>query len=236
MPSPSGMPEERLGGIFLSLPYWDSHVDMEVASWFPLGVDFCPVSINSLFSSDLEMLASRALSLGSEFYCMSSLRSGNVGSLLRDSMLFPGSDTRLDLGFTMVFGYSAEMERIVESALGAYANLSAGVSSCRVWDRDMPREEFKAIVLVSPDPFFDEEAFLVSFSRSLEAGPCEKEIPFYAEHFGYVRFFIPFETDNLQELQISRLLHEMENEETRKSVGPSPEIRFPRFPEIRIER
>jgi hypothetical protein len=209
---------------------------MEVAPWFPLGVDYNPVSVNLLFSADLERVAARALSLGSEFYCMSSLRSGNVGNLLRDSMFLPERDIRLDLGFTMVFGYSAEMERVAEDASGLCRSISAGVSSCRVWDRDIPREEFKAIIFVSPDPFFDEDAFLISFSELLEAAPRMKEIPFYAEHFGYLRFFIPFETDNLRDLQISRLLNDMEIEETRRSVGPSPEIRFPRLPGIRIER
>jgi len=54
-------------------------------------------------------------------------------------------------------------------------------------------------------------------------------MPFFAEKFGYRRFFIPYETDNPVDLEISRLLHEMEFEETRKWVGPSPEVSFPPF-------
>ena len=51
----------------------------------------------------------------------------------------------------------------------------------------------------------------------------------FAEKFGYRRFFIPYETDNPVDLEISRLLYEMEFEETRKWVGPSPEVSFPPF-------
>jgi hypothetical protein len=55
----------------------------------------------------------------------------------------------------------------------------------------------------------------------------KSSMTYFAEKFGYTRFFIPFETDNATNLQISRYLYEMEFDETRRSVGPSPEVSLP---------
>jgi hypothetical protein len=110
------------------------------------------------------------------------------------------------------------------------SDLEAGVSFCCLWDRDILLESFKAIILVSSNPFFDENEFLSRLAALLEKNTSsEANLPFFAEKFGYRRFFIPYETDNLVNLEISRLLFEMEFEETRKWVGPSPEVAFPPF-------
>ena len=36
------------------LPYWDSNVDMEIAPWFPLRMDYEPVSVNAYHSRVLD--------------------------------------------------------------------------------------------------------------------------------------------------------------------------------------
>lgn len=96
-----------------SLPYWDSNVDMQIAPWFPLGVDYKPVSVNSHHSGRLSRIAALSMRLSSEFFCLTSLQSGYAGTLLRDSMFIPGKQRRIDFGFTMLFGYSAAMEEAV---------------------------------------------------------------------------------------------------------------------------
>jgi hypothetical protein len=50
---------------------------------------------------------------------------------------------------------------------------------------------------------------------------------FFAEQFGYRRFSIPFETDDVTELSITKILFDFEFEATRNVVGPPPEVAFP---------
>ncbi len=211
-----------------SLPYWDSNVDMEIAPWFPLGVDYKPVSVNSHHSGSLSRIAALSMCLNSEFYCLTSIQSGQAGTLLRDSMFIPGKHRRVELGFTMLFGYSSPMENAVSSLLYGQDELEGGVTFCTLWDREIILGSFKAIILVSGNPFFSEDDFLGRLEGTLEKiVPGGSNMPFFAEKFGYRRFFIPYETDNPVDLEISRLLYEMEFEETRKWVGPSPEVSFP---------
>ncbi|HPF84331.1 hypothetical protein SDC9_47117 [bioreactor metagenome] len=213
-----------------SLPYWDSNVDMQIAPWFPLGVDYKPVSVNSHHSGRLSRIAALSMRLSSEFFCLTSLQSGYAGTLLRDSMFIPGKQRRIDFGFTMLFGYSAAMEEAVGALIESQGDIEGGVSFCTLWDRDIILESFKAIILVSGNPFFSEDEFLDRLGVALEKSvSTEANMPFFAEKFGYRRFFIPYETDNPVDLEISRLLYEMEFEETRKWVGPSPEVSFPPF-------
>jgi len=203
---------------------------MEIAPWFPLRMDYEPVSVNAYHSRVLTDIAALSLRMNSEFFCLTSLRSGYVGTLLRDSMIDPGRMSRIGLGFTMLFGYSTSMEDLLSSLLDDEAEVEAGVSFCCLWDRDIMLESFKAIVLVSSNPLFDEDTFLARLAAILEEkASSHANLPFFAEKFGYRRFFIPYETDNLVHLEISRLLFEMEFEETRKWVGPSPEVAFPPF-------
>jgi len=50
------------------LPYWNSDLALEIAPWFPLGVDYQPISINRLYSPQLKQIAARCLELDSEFF------------------------------------------------------------------------------------------------------------------------------------------------------------------------
>jgi hypothetical protein len=211
-----------------SLPYWDSDVDMEVASWFPLRMDYLPVSVNAHHSAVLRQIAALSLCMDSEFFFLASLRSGYAGTLLRDSMFVPGRVNRIGLGFTMLFGYSSPMEELLSSMVDTEEEVEAGVSFCCLWNGDIMLDNFKSIVLVSGNPLFDEGPFLAELASNLERRVSSgRSLPFFAEKFGYRRFFIRYETDDLTGLEISRLLFEMEFEETRKSVGPSPEVAFP---------
>lgn len=211
-----------------SMNYWDHNVDLRVVSWFPLGKDYKPVSINSYHSSVLEEIAGLSLALDSEFFCLTSLKSGYVGSLLRDNMLIPGKDIKIDLGFTMVFGYSHKMESLLFSLLKGTQGISGGITTCTLWSNNLLLESFKSIILVSTNPLFDEESFFDLLVRSMRiVSDDNSAMSYFAEKFGYTRFFIPFETDNPVNLQISRYLYEMEFEETRRTVGPSPERSLP---------
>lgn len=219
-----------------SMNYWDHNVDLNVVSWFPFGKDYKPVSINAYHSQALEEIGRLSLSLDSELFCLTSLKSGNVGSLLRDNMLMPGKDVKVELGFTMIFGYSNKMESLLFPLLRELQGVSGGITTCSLWNDDMYLDSFKAIILVSTNPLFDEDSFfsmLVESMRRASAG--DSSMPYFAERFGYTRFFIPFETDNTTNLQISRYLYEMEFDETRRSVGPSPEKILPELMGLMIK-
>lgn len=210
-----------------NLPYWNVNLDMDIASWLPLGIDYRPISVNHLYSGELVTLASLSLSLGSELFCLSSPRMGFAGPFLRDCMIIPGRARGLTLGFTAVFGYSTLMEDLVARQTDGNRAIRAGVSLCNFWSRSMLLGSFKAIVLVSSSPFFDDEDFLAQFLEAMREEKGNRELGFFAEQFGYRRFSIPYETDDPLKLEISRLLYEMEFEETREAVGPSPEVPFP---------
>ena len=217
------------------LPYWDSNVDMEIAPWFPLRMDYEPISVNAYHSRALCDIAALSLRMNSEFLCLTSLQSGHVGTLLRDSMIDPGKVGRIGLCFTMLFGYSPPMEALLSMLLDDDKEVEAGLSFCCLWDRDIMLESFKAIVLVSSNPLFDEDTFLSRLAALLEKSvSSQANLPFFAEKFGYRRFFVPHETDNVVQLEISRLLSAMEFEETRACVGPSPSMAFPLILDISL--
>ena len=230
------------------LPYWNSDLDLEIASWFPFGVDYQPVSINRLYSQQLRRVAAQCLALDSEFLFMASPQTGCIGSLMRDNFYRADPYGVISLGFMMILGYSQRMERLVADALEKmrqYEDLTAGVAICSLWNQGVLMGSLKAIAVVSNGPFFEEEAFLDGFEGLLSVRVKEQETPggrrrkrrpgddaslsFFAEKFGYRRFCMPYETDDPLQLRISQLLYEMEFAETRQMVGPSPELPFPPF-------
>jgi hypothetical protein len=80
--------------------------------------------------------------------------------------------------------------------------------------------------VASESPLFDPDVFLDSLSLALCAPqmPLSGNVPYYAEKFGYRRGAIPYETDDVTQLQISQLLSCFEFDETRRFVGPVPEL------------
>jgi hypothetical protein len=111
--------------------------------------------------------------------------------------------------------------------------VKAGITWCAIRRNGMLLGNLKSIALVSEDVLFDEETFLAYFetvlSENINKGGGDSNISYYAEKFGYRRFFITYETDNPTDMNVSRLLIEMEFPETKQITGPSPEINFPFF-------
>lgn len=216
----------------MPLPFWNSDLDLSLSSWFPLGVDYKSVSINSLYSVRLKNVAALSLALDSEFFFMSSLKSGYVGNMLRENLFSSEQRMGFNLGFVFLVGYSRRMEELVERQLKDKENesLKAGITWCALRRGDVLLASVKSIALVSEDIFFDEEAFLERFAVSLgDIDSEDRKVPFYAEKFGFRRFSIPYETDNMTDMYVSRLLSEMEFSVTKEATGPSPEINFPFF-------
>jgi len=212
------------------LRYWSSDLDLEIASWFPFGVDYKPISINSMHSPRLKRIAAFCLEMGSEFFFMTSIWSGCVGSLMRENFYKNGSSNNLNLGFMMLLGYSPQMERLLVRKFSDQKEIKAGVAFCSLWNKTLFLENMKVIVLVSDNILFSEDAFLTDFESMFEnEARKSSSISYFAEKFGYRRFCMAYETDDLLQLRISKLLYEMELPETRQMVGPSPEMPFPPF-------
>lgn len=213
------------------LRYWSSDLDLEIASWFPFGVDYKPISINLLHSPQLKRIAALCLEMGSEFFFMTSIFSGCVGSLMRDNFYKSDIGGGVSLGFMMLLGYSPQMEKLLCRNFSEQRDVKAGVAFCSLWNKTLLLENMKVIVLVSDSILFSEDDFLANFELMLEEGEGidRSNISYFAEKFGYRRFYMAYETDDLLQLRISKLLYEMEFPETRQMVGPSPEMPFPPF-------
>jgi hypothetical protein len=82
------------------------------------------------------------------------------------------------------------------------------------------------LVVASENPLFDADEFLDSLGNALRLSrkPESGNVPYFAEKFGYRRYSIPYETDDVTQLQISQLLLGFEFDETRHFVGPLPEL------------
>ena len=207
------------------LPYWDQNVDLDVVNWLPYCLDFNPVSVNGMYSETLRSIAALSMEMDSEFLYLRSMRRGCVGTLFRENLIDPGWDPRLSLGLSMVFGYSRVMEALLHLVSKASLEVKAGVTLCGVWARDVLLDESTVIALVSENPLFEEDKFLEALVQVMsKAGGDKRQAAFYAERFGYRRFSIPYETDDVQQLAIAQMLHDFEFEETRTIVGPKPEI------------
>ena len=214
---------------FSSLPYWDQNVNLEIASWMPYGIDFNPVSVNALYSERFANIARLAFGFGSEFFYLRSSGNGYVGTMARESLMYPDKNSEDADGFRIVFSYSPSIERILESVARGQLNVYAGLTLCEIWDRSVLVDECKVVALASDDPLFDEDQFLNHLEQALKQSEEVKNsnLAFYAEKFGYRRFTIPYETDNVIQMEISQLLFEFELEETLEIVGPSPEVSLP---------
>lgn len=212
-----------------SLPYWDQSVDLEIASWVPYRIDFAPVSVNALYSERLASIARLAFGLGSELFYLRSPESGYVGTMARESLIDPDKNSERASVFTIVFSYSSSIEKVLGGLARDQLNVYAGLTLCGIWNRFFLVDECKVVAVASDDPRFDEESFLESLEQALRQSSEVKNsnLAFYAERFGYRRFSIPYETDNITQMEISQLLFEFEMEETLEIVGPLPEVSLP---------
>ena len=195
----------------------------------PYGIDFNPVSVNALYSERFASIARFAFGFGSEYFYLRSSGNGYVGTMARESLMYPDKNSEDADGFRIVFSYSPSIERILESVARGQLNVYAGLTLCEIWDRSVLVDECKVVALASDDPLFDEDQFLNHLEQALKQSEevQNSNLAFYAEKFGYRRFTIPYETDNVIQMEISQLLFEFELEETLEIVGPSPEVSLP---------
>lgn len=220
------------GGMTSVLPYWDQNIELEIVPWIPYGKDFSPVTVNSMYSATLGNVAGLAFEMSSEFLYLRSFNSGNVGTMARQNMIDPARNRDIELGFTMVFTYSEPMEVALLPLLHKYQSMKAGLTLCGIWSDNVLIDECKVIMLVSEETFFDEESFLESLQASFrqKCGRQDSNISFFAEKFGYRRFSISYETDNLMQMQITQALFNFELEATKELLGPAPELPLPFLP------
>ena len=211
------------------LPYWDQNIDLDIVPWIPYGKDYSPVTVNGLCCPLLAKLAGLALEMKSEFLCLRSFQSGEVGAMTRQNIIDPGRGGGVELGFTMVFSYSEQLERSVLPLLAHYPGLMAGLTLCDIWREDVLVDECKVLLMLCEDPFFDESDFMEKLCLSFQhsAGRKKSNLSFFAEKFGYRRFSIDYETDNLTQLRITQALMDMDLEATKEVIGPVPELRLP---------
>lgn len=214
------------------LPYWDQNIDLDIAPWIPYGKDFSPVTVNSMYSPVLGNVAGLAFEMDSEFLYLRSFLSGNVGTMARQNMIDPARNRGVALGFTMIFTYSEPLEKAILPLLSEFQSMKAGLTLCGIWNDHVLVDECKVIMLVSEETFFDETSFLESLQASfrLISGRNDSNISFFAEKFGYRRFSISYETDNLTQMQITQALFDFEMEATKEVLGPAPELQLPFFP------
>ncbi|MCF7936729.1 MAG: hypothetical protein K9L28_10360 [Synergistales bacterium] len=206
------------------LPYWDQDVELDIAAWVPYYFSLAPSSLQSVHSSQLRDIADLSLNMDSEFLLLRSLRSGRVGTLFPDHLIRPERGQGLELGFAMVFSYSAAMENLTRM-LGEAAGLKVGLTLCGVWNDGILLDECKVIVIASEDPFFDDEPFLGMLQEALHStGVNGDSTAFFAERLGYRRFSIPYETDDVTDMLMANVINSYELKETLEIVGSAPTV------------
>ncbi|MDO5116768.1 MAG: hypothetical protein Q4D58_11845 [Synergistaceae bacterium] len=217
------------------LPYWDQNIDLDIAPWIPYGKDYSPVTVNTLCDPLLGSLAGLALEMKSEFLYLRSFQSGSVGTMARQNIIDPVRNCTMELGFTMVFSYSEQLEQCVLPLLRKYPGLMAGLTICDIWRDSVLIDECKVLMLVDEDPFFDEATFIKSLHEAFQflSGRLNSNLSFFAERFGYHRFSISYETDDLTQMRITQALFDMELEATKEVLGPVPELKIPVIPTLR---
>ena len=202
-------------------------MDFDIETWVPYGCDFKPVTTNSLFSDALGRIAELALRVESEFLYMEMDGGCPMGTLVPENLIRPRIGGGDDNNFAMVFSYSADMETVLYDLASKCGYFGAGITVCGIWRSSILVDECKVLVVASGNPLFDADEFLDSLGKALSLSKKNGDngyVPYFAERFGYRRFSIPYETDDIVELQISQLLMSFEFEETRHFVGPQPEL------------
>ena len=217
------------------LPFWNSELYVEISSCFPFGRDYHPVSPSRFYSPVLERISRSCLNLGGEFFFMASPQTGCVGNLPRENFYKARPDAVLNLGFIMAMGWSDVLERaVLASMMMPCVNykLNAGITSCSMWSRGILEGTSKVIAVAADEPFFDCTEYLAGFAELLEEFTgisCGNDWSYYAEKFGYDRFFVSWENDSPAEIAVSHALSEFELDGTREIVGGSPVEEFPPF-------
>lgn len=214
------------------LPFWNSELYVEISRCFPFGRDYHPASLSRFHDETLRRISSACLDLGGEFFFMASPQTGCVGNLSRENFYKFSPDPLLNLGFILTLGYSDSLERAVIASLlapEAQMKLKAGITACSLWSRGIFEGVTKVIAVASEEPFFDSTDYLKAFADILEKlRPCESN-SYYAEKFGYDRFFVQWETDQPTNIAVSQAIAQFEFDGTLEIVGGPSTTEFPPF-------
>ena len=122
----------------------------------------------------------------------------------------------------------------------------AGLTLCDIWRENVLVDECKVLMLVDEDPFFNETDFIEALYKTFQsaAGRENSNLSFFAEKFGYKRFSISYETDDLLQMRITetddllqmritQALFDLELDATKEVVGPVPELKVPPMPSLK---
>jgi hypothetical protein len=213
------------GGIY-HLPYWNQSMEFDIEMWVPYRCDFKPITTNSMFSDSLGRIAEMAMCMESELLYMWNGADCPVGALVPENLIRPHSSGDRERGFAMVFSYSHGMECVLHDIRLENDLFGVGVTICCIRRSSILLEECKVLVVASGNPLFDPDEFLDLLGRILSnrKKPCSDSIPYFAEKFGYRRFSIPYETDDVNDLLISNVIMSFEFDETRRCVGATPDL------------
>lgn len=201
-------------------------MEFDIETWTPYRCDFKPITTNLLFSAALGYIAEMVMCLESELLYMWNDEDCPVGTLVPENLIRPNIEPDSHSGFSMVFAYSEAMEKVLHGMEGEGDLFGAGVTLCGIWKSSILLEECKVLVVASTNPLFDCDEFLGSLTSALSSTKktVGGNVPYFAERFGFRRFSIPYETDDVTELLISGILSEFEFDETRRFVGGPNEL------------
>ncbi|MBQ3654189.1 MAG: hypothetical protein II954_07205 [Synergistaceae bacterium] len=214
------------------LPFWNSELYVEISSWFPFGKDYHPVSLNRFHDDTLHRISRACLDLEGEFFFMASPSTGCVGNLPRENFFKYSPDKFFSLGFLMTLGYSDQLERAVIASLTLPCvnyKLTAGITACSLWSRGVFEGTTRVIAVAGDEPFYDSTEYLRGFAGILEALRDNANNSYYAEEFGYKRFFVSWEKDSPTDLRVSEMISDFTFDGTREIVGGANTEDFPPF-------
>ena len=206
-----------------------------MSSCFPFGRDYYPVSLSRFHSRTLGRLSRSCFDLGGEFLFIASPGTGCIGNLPRENFFRVSPDPMLNLGFIMVMGYSEQLEHAVIASLiqpEAHMQLTAGIAECSLWSKGTLQGDMKVIAVAADDPFFDCTDYVKAFVKILEEFgkfSGDVKLSYYAEKFGYERFFAMWENENYSDIALSDAINDFELEGTLEIVGGSAGREFPSF-------
>ena len=166
---------------------------------------------------------------------MASPKTGCVGNLSRENFFKAAPDMILNLGFIMTLGYSETLEKAVIASLmlpEVKMKLNAGITACSLWSHGIFQGVTKVIAVAADEPFYDSTEYLKGFAGVLEDfGRMLKaeNNAYYAEKFGYDRFFFAWEDDSPIDIAISQTISEFELDATKEIAGGGVNEDFPAF-------
>ncbi|MDY3869464.1 MAG: hypothetical protein SOZ52_08840 [Pyramidobacter sp.] len=218
----------------MCIPYWDSELDVEVGCWGGFNFERGSISMAALHSASLGIISAQAMSLGSELLYLCGT-GGVAGSMMWEESVLEVRNVPSEAPFTLVLGYSREMEKFASSFAADHEEIKAGVTDCTFWSNKVPLSRYKVIAFMATVPVFDERDCLADMARRLKEWKSRDPfIPFYAEKLGFIRAPLSYETDVPRDLVMTSELQNFQLEATRLVVGPSPSVALPLFYEMRM--